>query len=122
MPKRKDIIDIYDSLRSPQSGLMRPALSPESREMQLESLAYDLAEKKLREGTASSQVIIHFLKNATAKAELEKAKVEYENELLKAKRDSIKQQAMNESLARDALNAFRKYAGQDDDTDEEDSY
>lgn len=122
MPKRKDIIDIYDSLRSPQSGLMRPALSPESREMQLESLAYDLAEKKLREGTASSQVIIHFLKNATAKAELEKAKVEYENELLKAKRDSIKQQAMNESLARDALSAFRKYSGQDDETDEEDSY
>ena len=62
----------------------RPALSPDARENQLISLAVDLAEKQLREGTASSQVITHFLKQSTAKAELEKEKLRKENLLLVA--------------------------------------
>lgn len=45
--------------RSGEHQMMRPALTPEARENQLISLASDLAEKQLREGTASSQVITH---------------------------------------------------------------
>ena len=58
---------------------IRPALSPEARENQMISLAVDLAEKQLIEGTASSQVITHFLKLGTTKAELEKEKLRKEN-------------------------------------------
>ena len=50
----------------------RPALTPEARENQLISLAVDLAEKQLQEGTASSQVITHYLKLGSTKERIEK--------------------------------------------------
>ena len=53
--------------QSESSRMMRPALTPEARENQLVSLAVDLAEKQLREGTASSQVITHYLKLGSTK-------------------------------------------------------
>ena len=68
---------------------MRPTLSPEVRENQMISLAMDLVEKRLREGTASSAETTHFLKLATVKSELEKKKLEAENTLLHAKADAI---------------------------------
>ena len=58
---------------------MRPALTPEARENQCISLAMDLAEQQLRDGTASSQVITHFLKAGATRAELEKEKLRKEN-------------------------------------------
>ena len=67
----------------------RPALSPEARENQMISLAVDLAEQQLRDGAASSQVITHFLKLATTKAQLEKEKLMKENELLAAKTEAL---------------------------------
>ena len=71
------------------SSLGRPALNPEERENQMINLAVNLAEQQLRDGTASSQVITHFLKLGTTKAELEKEKLRNENEVLKAKAKSI---------------------------------
>jgi hypothetical protein len=67
---------------------LRPALSPEARENQMIALAIDLAEKQLIEGTASSQVITHFLKLGTTKTELEKEKLRKENSLLETKAKS----------------------------------
>ena len=64
---------------------MRPALTPEARENQLISLAIDLVEQRLLDGTASSQETTHFLKLATSKAKLERERFELENELIKAK-------------------------------------
>lgn len=98
----------------------RPALSPEARENQLISLAVDLAEKQLREGTASSQVITHFLKQSTAKAELEKEKLRKENLLLEAK---TKQIESGEEMAKKydaAIKAMRNYAGYGDPDEYED--
>ena len=89
----------------------RPALSPESRENQLVSYAIDLAEKQLIEGTASSQVITHFLKLATTKAQLEKEKLARENQLLKVKAESIESDKNSGQLYEDAINAFKKYSG-----------
>ena len=43
----------------------RPALTREARENQLIDLAIDQVEKQLREGTASSQVLVHYLKHAS---------------------------------------------------------
>lgn len=89
-----------------QEKPMRPALNPEARENQMISLAIDLAEKQLREGTASSQVIAHFLKLAATR---EKTKLE--NELLKAKTENLQSSKRSENLYEEALNAFRKYSG-----------
>ena len=96
---------------------MRPALTPEARENQLISLAVDLAEEQLRDKTASSQVITHFLKLGTTKAELEKEKLAKENELLRAKTESIESQKRIEELYAEALNAMRRYNGQGDSDD-----
>ena len=92
----------------------RPALSPEARENQMISSAMDLAEKQLREGTASSQVITHFLKLATTKAELEKEKLARENELLRAKTESLQSTQRIEELYESAIKAMQRYGGQGD--------
>lgn len=89
-----------------------PATSVEARENQLISLAVDLAERQLSEGTASSQVITHYLKLGTTKERLEKEKLEKENELLKAKTEAIQSAKRVEELYKDALNAMRSYSGQ----------
>lgn len=92
---------------------MRPALTPEARENQMISLAVDLAERQLIEGTASSQVITHYLKLGTAKANLENEKLRKENELLQAKTESLQSAQRVEELYANALEAMRNYSGQE---------
>ena len=89
-------------------------MTPEARENQLISLAVDLAEKQLSEGTASAQVITHYLKLGTTKESLEKEKLARENELLKAKTESLISQKNVEELYTNALNAMKSYAGFED--------
>lgn len=88
-----------------------PAESREARENQLISLAEDLAEKQIRRGTASSQVITHYLKLGTTKASLENEKIKRENELLRAKVESLQSQQRSEELYEQAIAAMRKYSG-----------
>lgn len=90
---------------------MRPALTPDAREKQLISLAVDLAEKQLMEGTASSQVISHYLKMASSRYRLENAKLERENELLKAKTEALESAKNVEALYKDAMEAMKSYSG-----------
>ena len=94
------------------SRKMRPALTPEARENQLISLAVDLVEQRLIDGTASSQETTHFLKLGSMKNRLEMEKLEEENKLLKAKTESIQSQKRVEELYLEALNAMSNYAGQ----------
>ena len=89
----------------------RPALTPEARENQMIALAVDLAEQQLRDGTASSQVITHFLKLGTTRAELEKEKLAAENEVLRAKAKAIESGEEMKVLYEDAIKAMRNYAG-----------
>lgn len=89
----------------------RPALSPEARENQLISLAVDLAEQQLRDGTASSQVITHFLKLGTTRAELEKEKLRIENRKTEAQIKSIESADEMKDVYEKALKAMRKYQG-----------
>ena len=103
------------------SKKMRPALTPEARENQLISLAVDLAEKQLIEGTASSQVITHFLKLGTTKAELEKEKLRNETKLMKAKTENLESSKNMEAMYKEAIDAMRCYSGQGR-VDEEDEY
>jgi len=102
---------------STSSKKMRPALTPEARENQLISLAVDLAEQQLRDGTASSQVIAHYLKQSTAKAQLEKEKLIQENRLLQAKTEAYQSAKSSEELYKKALAAMRTYSGQGEPND-----
>lgn len=99
---------------------IRPALEPEAREQQLANLAYNLAEQQLLDGTASSQVITHFLKAATAKAALEKEKLRKENILLTAKAEAIESQKRSEEMFAEAIKAMKNYTGNGDPDDYED--
>ena len=100
----------------------RAALTPEARENQLISLAMDLAEQQLRDGTASSQVITEFLKRGSTKAQIEKELLEKQAELAAAKAESLKSMARWEELAEKAMSAMRRYSGQFDDEVDDDDY
>lgn len=92
---------------------IRPALNPEARENQMISLAVDLAEKQLIEGTASAQVITHYLKLGTMNHKLELEKLSKENELLKAKTETLQSAQRVEELYSNALEAMRNYSSQE---------
>ena len=91
---------------------MRPAIDPEVRELQMISLAVDLAEKQLMDGTASSQVITHYLKLGSSKERIEKEILEKQKELITAKTEALKSQKRVEELYAEALKAMRIYNGQ----------
>lgn len=93
----------------------RPATTPEARENQLVGMAVDLAEKQLAEGTASSQVITHYLKLGSTRERLEQERLRKENILLDAKAEAMATGARVEELYDNAIKAMRTYGGQDDD-------
>lgn len=97
---------------------MRPASTIEARENQMIALAVDLAEKQLLEGTASSQVITHYLKLGTQKERIEREILEKQKELIEAKTQNLQSAQRIEELYTNALNAMRNYSGQGDDGDE----
>ena len=90
---------------------LRPSLTPEARENQMVSLAMDLAMKQLQEGTASSQVITHFLKLGTEKERLERVNLEKDIMLKSAKTDAIENAAKMDELFEKAIVAFTQYKG-----------
>jgi len=102
---------------SEKSRKLRPALSPEARENQLISLAIDLAEKQLLEGTASSQVITHYLKLGSTKEKIEKEILMKQKELIEAKTQSLQSVKRIEELYKNALDAMRSYSGKGDPDD-----
>ena len=97
---------------------IRPALTPEARENQMISLAVDLAEKQLQEGTASSQVITHYLKLGSMRERLEREKLAEENKLLRARTKSIEESADMKDLYEEAIKAMQRYSGNGDDDEE----
>ena len=92
----------------------RPAATTlDGREQQLVALAVDEAERQIRAGTASAQVVTHFLKLGSTREKLEQERIAHENELLVAKREALASQARVEELYSKALGAMRQYSGQD---------
>jgi hypothetical protein len=88
----------------------RPATTPEARESQLVNAAVNLAEKQLQDGTASSAVIVHYLKLATARERLERELLEKNARLLDAKADSVVKERESEKVAKDAIEAMKSYS------------
>lgn len=90
-----------------------PATTPEGRESQLVALAVNLAEKQMREGTASAQVITHYLKLGSTREQLEQQRLENENLLLRAKVEHIESGKKIEELYGQAIAAMRRYQGEE---------
>lgn len=101
---------------------MRPALSPEGREEQCISLAYDLVEKRLREGTATSQETTHFLKLGSPKARIEREILEKQRELIVAKTESLQAQKRMDEIYSKAMEAMRLYSGNGGQSDDQDVF
>jgi hypothetical protein len=98
----------------------KPATTPEGRENEMVSKAIDLAEKQIKAGTASSQVITHFLKLGSTRERLEQQRLEHENELTRVKIEALESQKRVEELYMEALQAMRSYAGDLPPQDDED--
>lgn len=105
MPRRK--AEVSES----KPKTFRPALTPEAKENQLISLAVDLAEKQLREGTASSQVITHYLKLGSTKERLEKEILEEQRKLISAKTGAITEAREDRVAYEEVIAAMTMYSG-----------
>ena len=107
MPRKKSEVSNIENK-------LAPALTPEARENQLIYLATELAEQQLRDGTASSQVITHYLRLASTKERVEKEILELQKDLVVAKTEALQAAKRMEELYTDAMRAFTKYNGEDD--------
>ncbi len=97
-----------------------PAKTPEAREQQLTAMAIDLVEKQIREGTVSAQVLAHYVKKSSPREKAELEKLELENQTLRAKISQMENASQSESMYLEALNAMRRYSGQEVPNDEYD--
>lgn len=97
-------------------------MTPEAQESYLISESMRLVEKRLRDGTASSQETTHFLQLGSKRNQLQISKLEAENELLRAKTEEIASRKKTEELYTEALDAMRKYSGNSEDEDYDDDY
>lgn len=96
------------------------ALTPEARENQMISLAIDLAERQLMEGTASSQVITHYLKLGSTRERLEKELMEKQKELMSVKAENIRSNLNMDEMYAKAIEAMRSYSGHANETNDQD--
>jgi len=98
----------------------RPATTEEGRENQLVTLAIDLVEKQLMDGSASSQVITHYLKLGSTREKKEQERLDRENQLLTAKVEALESGKRVEELYEDALKAMKSYRGEEESLHDED--
>lgn len=99
-----------------------PAKTVEGREQQMVALAMDLAEKKLRDGTASNQLICHFLKYGSVQNQMERENIKADVELKKAKVESIHAQKATEEMFTEAIAALKGYQGNIFNSDDDEEY
>lgn len=111
----KGVINVTTSKKKSSTSPPKKSMDPEAREKQIISKAYSLAEKQIEEGTASSGVIMHFLKLGTNRYEVEIEKLKKELDLVTAKTDQIQYQQSSAELAQQAIDAIKKYSGRYDD-------
>lgn len=88
-------------------------MTPEGRENQLIAASIDLVERQIQDGTVSAQVLTHYVKLGSSRERLEQERLRHENELLQVKREALVEAKVSVELYQEALNAMRKYQGQD---------
>ena len=112
MPKSKNPTPLQPRRR-------RPATTPEDRESQLIAMAYDAAEQRILNGTASSQEIVHFLRLGSTKEKIEKEILERQKDLITAKTEALKSAQRLEEVYENAIRAMKLYSGEEEETDED---
>lgn len=105
MAKKDEKVTVKSTRRS------GPAMTQEAREGQLIALAMDLAEERMRNGTATSQEIVHFLKLGSTKDRIEREILERQKELVSAKTEALQAQKRIEELLANAVTAMKTYSG-----------
>ena len=113
-PHRRSGTEPRSSGSEPKRPRRSTATTPEGRENQLIALAADAAERQLEDGTASAQVITHFLKLGSSRERLEQQKLAYENTLLEAKREALLREQRMEDGYKKVIAALRSYHGYDE--------
>lgn len=116
-PRRRSGTEPSSSGAEPRRLRRSPATTPEGRENQLVSLAADLAERQLEDGTASAQVITHYLKLGSTREKLEQQRLAHENALLEVKRESLLSQQRTEEGYKKVIAALRSYNGYGEEDD-----
>ena len=116
------MVKVKTTTSSSNQKKIRTALTPEARENQLIYLATELAEQQLRDGTASSQVITHYLKLGTMKEKLEREILIENKKLLTAKTEALESSKKSEELYTKAIAAMKRYSGHGDEIDETEEY
>lgn len=107
-----DIFEVVEGEVKPVSKRPQmPASDPHSREGQLINLAVDLAEKQLMEGTASSQVIVHYLRLATKEEQLKRRILSEQARLIEAKVENLESAKSTEAAYKEAIEAMKRYGG-----------
>lgn len=96
------------------------ATTPEGRENELVALAYDAAEERIRNGTASSQEIVHFLRLGSSTERYKKEKLKSDMELQKAKIEALEYSKNLEALFNNAIQAMQSYSGRSEEDYDED--
>lgn len=99
---------------SPESNKRKtaPASTPEGRQAQIAAAAVDLAEKRILDGTASNQLVLHYLKIADPMRKIEQEILEKQKDLIVAKTENLESQKKTEEFYQKAINAMRRYSGQ----------
>lgn len=120
MDERGEYVSKKNTKQDVTRKKIRPATTPEARENQLISLAVDLAEKQLLEGTASSQVITHYLKLGSTKEKIEQDILKEQKKLVQAKTENLQSAKRIEELYTKAISAMRNYSGQNNNNEEDD--
>lgn len=106
--------------RSKPSEKRRPPITPEAADTEMIALAYEQARKQLEEGTASGPVVLYWLKRGSEKERMELEKLKSENELLKAKTESLEEAKRTAEMFDGFMNALRRYGGMGSEVDEPD--
>jgi len=82
----------------------------EAREQEITNHAYDLAEKQILDGTASSQVVTHFLKMGSTRELVEQERLRGQIEVDRVKAEQLEGQKRIEELYVNAIEAFGRYS------------
>lgn len=100
-----------------ENAVVRPMMDPQAREDQICGYAMNEAEKQILNGTASPSVLVHFLRAASRKDRLERQLLEQQNELMRVKTEALQAQKNMEEAYNRAIQAFKGYAGFDDEVE-----
>lgn len=114
---KKKVESVNSSPDQMQTTSILSASTPEGRENELIDMAYNEVARRIASHEATSAELVHFLKMGSEKERLERSKIEAEMELQRAKTVAIEEGRSMEAIAKEAMEAFKRYSGVEDEED-----